>query len=87
MSELENSNSCDETIVKIPDLRFKFSDDLPIVHLEGAKKISGKDLFNIYLKLEKYLCSMPNSVKTTDGELIGWKDNYDNLVEYRKSRR
>ncbi len=73
----------EDTTIKIPDIRFNLSDDLPILHLEECKEISGKDLFHIYIYLEKYLCSLPNAIKTKDGELLGWKDNQENLISHK----
>lgn len=65
----------EDTSIKIPDLRVKFSDDLPVIHFEGCKEVKDIELFKIYMKFESWLLTMPNAIKTTDGELLGWKDN------------
>ena len=60
--------------VKIPKptLRFEGLDNISIV---GERNIEISELFELHLKLENYLKSMPQAAVNDNGSIVGYKKN------------
>ena len=64
-----------ETVIKIPDLRVTFNDNVGAISFPNIKEIPIERLFETYLAFGNALRSNPNIIKNKDGDTIGVRKN------------
>jgi hypothetical protein len=65
----------DETVIRIPDLRVVFKDDVGAICFPNIKNIPLKQLIETYFALGDSLRKMPGVLTTKNGDIVGVRQN------------
>ena len=65
----------DETIIKIPDLRVVFNNNVGAISFPNIKEIPLERLFETYSAFGNALRNQPNIIKNKNGDILGVRKN------------